>query len=339
MSKPKKPPLVKLSELEPGQYADCFAQLIEKTRSTSRDGHPYYTCRFRDVKRIVLSRVWSDSPFFADCQDQWPVGQFFKLRGVYSEHDRYGAQLDLEQARLVEERDRADGFSELDFFERSRFDPEQLFGELETCAGELVDPPLRQLALTLLRDNAATLKLLPASTRHAYPFAGGWLEHTLNVVRTSLLLTDYYAKLFTELRPPLNRDLILAGALLLEIGRVKSIEVGLAGQSPQSRIAGELFGVPHLSYELIHAAAVAVPELSRELLELLLHIVVAEPRHAESSASRQPRIPEAVIVHAASDLDGALEMIMRCLIRDSGDGPFTERDAMLGRALLKGRKL
>lgn len=339
MSRPKKPPLVKVSNLEPGQYADCFAQLTEKSRGTSRDGNPYYTCRFRDLKRVVLTRVWSDSPFFAECQDHWQVGGFFKLRGVYAEHDRYGPQLDLEQARSIEERDRAEGFSEHDFVERSRFDPEQLFAELETLAAELSDPPLRQLALALLRDNAAALKLLPASTRHAYPFAGGWLEHTLNVVRTSLSLGDHYARQFAELQPPLNRDLILAGALLVEIGRVKTIEVGRAGQSPHTRVAGELFGVAHLSYELIHSAAVAAPELNRDLLELLLHIVIAEPRYPESSDSRQPRIPEAVIVHVANDLDAAMEMVVRCLTRDGADGPFTERDPMLGRSLLKGRKV
>jgi 3'-5' exoribonuclease len=58
MSKQKQPPLVKLSEMQPGQLADCFAQLAEKTRGSTRDGKPFYTCRFRDPRRTASVMVW-----------------------------------------------------------------------------------------------------------------------------------------------------------------------------------------------------------------------------------------------------------------------------------------
>ncbi len=347
MSKPKKPPLVKLSEFQPGQYGDCFAQLAEKSRGSTRDGKPFYTCRFRDPRRVAAVMVWADSGLFPDCQEHWQVGHFFKLRGTYAEHEKYGPQLDAEMVRPIEERDRSEGFSELDFVARSRFDPEQMFRELDDLiATEIQDLPLRQLTQKLLHDNSAELKLLPASTRHAYPFAGGWLEHTLNVVRNCVFLASYYARQFSQMKPPLNRDLIVAGAAIHDIGRVKSVEAGPPGQPPRNGIAGELFGHIYLGYDLIRTAARNIPDLNPELLDLLLHIVVSHlhqtessPPQSDMSSPRSPRIPEALILHYAADLDTKFEMHIRCLMRDTTDGPFTEWDSSLGGSLLKQRKV
>ena len=92
-------------------------QLAEKSRGTTRDGKPFFTCKFRDARRTVGAvPIWEDSPLFEEAQE-WQVGQFFKVRATFIEHEKYGPQLDIEQIRLVEDRDRADGFTELDFTE------------------------------------------------------------------------------------------------------------------------------------------------------------------------------------------------------------------------------
>jgi len=338
MSKARKPPLQKLADLQPGQYADCFAQLAEKKPGTTQTGKPFYLCRFRDDRRTVSVMVWGDSSYYGDCQAHWQLGQFFKIRGTFLEHDKYGPQLEVERIRLVEDSDRAEGFNELDFLERSRFDPDVMFSELDALVlAEIHDPPLRYLTQKLLLTHAATLKLLPASARHYYPFAGGWLEHTLNVTRHCIWLAEQYAKHFSHLKPPLNRDLVVAGAVLHEIGRVKELEAGPPGQPPRAGVTGELFGHLLLGYDLIRTAAKDIPDLNPELLELLLHIVVAHLRLPEWGSPRLPCIPEVLILHHADDLDAKLEMYARCLTKDSTEGPFTERDPILGRPLLKQR--
>ena len=341
MSKAKKLPLVRLHELQPSQHADFFAQLAEKTRGSTRDGKPFYTCKFRDDRRVVSAvPIWADNAHFDDCQAQWQPGQFFKVRGIFTEHEKYGAQIEIEQIRPVEDRDRADGFTELLCVERSRFDPDQMFPELEAIVtGEVKDPPLRQLTQKLLQAHANTLMLLPASQRHAYPFAGGWLEHTLAVVRTCLFLADGYSTRFPDLKPPLNRDLVVAGAILHDIGRVKDLELGSPGQSARHGIVGELFGYPQLGYDLIRTAAKDIPDLNPELLDLLLYVVFTHLRQPEWNSQRNPCIPEVLLVHHADELDSKFEVYARCLTRDTSDGPFTARDPSLGRTLLKERKV
>ncbi|HUR55138.1 MAG TPA: HD domain-containing protein [Gemmataceae bacterium] len=340
MSKSKpKPPLAKLHELRPNQPGDFFAQLAEKSRGNTRDNKPFFTCKFRDARRTASCvPLWADSPHF-DAAQEWQVGQFFKIRGTFSEHEKYGPQIDIEQIRQVEERDRTEGFTELDFVERSRFDPDAMLGELrELVSAEIADVPLRTLVTRLLADNEAALKLLPGSLNRYHTFAGGWLEHTLSVARSCVWLADKYAAQFPEL-PVFNRDLVIAGAVLHDIGRVKELEAGAPGQPAKAGVAGELFGHLYLAYDMIRAAARTVPDLNPELLELLLHVVTTHLRLPEWGSPRLPCIPEVLIVHHADDLDAKFEMYARCLTRDTGDGPFTDRDPNLGRPLLKGRKV
>jgi 3'-5' exoribonuclease len=339
MSKAKKPVLAKLSDLRSGDYVDCFVQLAGKTRGNTRDNKPFITCKFRDARRTVGAvPIWEDSPLFEEAQ-QWQVGQFFKVRAQYNEHEKYGPQLDIEQIRLAEDRDRADGFSELDFSERSRHDPEQMFADLEALVNaEIADGPLRTLVLSLLTANAATLRTLPGSARHYFPFAGGWLEHTLSVTRSCAWLSERYAAMYPELNPPLNRGLVIAAAALHDIGRVRELDA-LPGQPIKDTVPGELFGRLYLGYEMIRTAAAEVPDLSAELLELLLHCIVAHLKQPEWGSTRQPCIPEALILLSAADLDARMEIYARCLTRDTAEGPFTERDPILGRQLLKGRKV
>lgn len=220
MSRPKKPAVVPFHKAPAGQPADFFVLLAEKKHGTTRDGKPFYTCRFRDRVRTAVVQVWADGPHFAACEADWHPGACYKVRGVFGEHDKYGPQVEVLQIRPVRPEDAADGFRESDLLDRSRFDPDAMFAELRTMAAtELRDEPLTRLVLGLLDAHGEQLKPLPAHPRAFYPFPGGWLEHTLSVAKSCLFLADRYAAHYPELTPPLNRDLVLAGAILHDIGR------------------------------------------------------------------------------------------------------------------------
>ena len=341
MARPSpKLPLLPFHQLRPGQPADCFALLADRTRGTTRDGKPFFTCRFRDKLRTLDSKIWADHPLFSDCDSDWQAGQFYKIRAVYTESDRYGPQLEIQQLRPILESDRAEGFQERDFFEASRFDPEALIAELRHLAEtEIADTPLQSLVIHLLDEHADNLKQLPAHPRAYFPYPGGWLEHTVSVTRSALLLADRYRLLYPELIPPLNRDLVAAGAILHEIGRVAELSPGLPGQPPLPTIPGQLFGHFFLGRDLVREAAKAFPDLNPELLMLLEHLIVTHLSRPEWGSPRLPAIPEVLILHHADDLDAKFEMYARCLHRDTSEGPFTDPDPVLKKPLLKQRNV
>jgi len=336
MPRPK-PMLKPLADLEPHEYADCFALLAERNKLTTREGKPYFACRFRDARRSVAVMVWADGGHFEDCEQNWQVGHCYKVRGKYTEHERYGPQLEVERVRPITDADRADGFDPIDFVERTRFDPDQMLIDLRGIAeAEIADGPLRRLVLTLLDHYAAALRVLPGSQRHYYPFAGGWLEHTLSVTRACLDLVEHYRNHYADLKPPINRDLVVAGAILHDIGRVAEFDDKLA---MQPTVAGRLLGHLFLGRDLVRDAAQDVPDLNPQLLQLLEHLIVSHLNLPEWGSPRLPLIPESLILHHADDLDAKLEMYVRCLTTDNSAGPFTDRDPVLGRQLFKGREV
>jgi 3'-5' exoribonuclease len=334
-----KPALVRLSELTLGQYADFFALLAEKTRGLTREGKAYYACHFRDARRGVAFMAWGDGPWFEACEREWHAGQFYKLRAVYGEHERYGPQLvEIHNIRPTTDADRADSFDPAQLIERARTDPAVGLPELRSLVATYVaDEPLRRLVLTLLDRHAAALSRLPATRDRFHPFPGGLLEHTLAVTRSCIHLAERYAAFYTELEPPLSRDLVVAGGALHEIGRV--LEFGEEEAAPAVTVPGRLAGHLILGRDLVRDAAREQGDVHPERVQILEHVVLTHLALPEWGSPRLPLVPECLIVHHACDLDAKLEMYARCLRRDQAAGPFTDRDPVLNRHLLKGRSV
>jgi 3'-5' exoribonuclease len=332
-----KPPLVRLSEMAPGQSGDFYALLAEKTRGARRDGKPYYTCRFRDNSRLATFMVWNDSPWFEACETTWSEGTFYKIRGAYDEHSTYGPQIDVKEIRPLADHDQTDGFDLRQFVEHSRFDADEMYKELWAIAeSQITDLPLRRLVLTILEHRKTQLETCPATQRHFYPFAGGLLEHILSVTKSCIHLADKYVASYPGLTPPLNRDLVLAGAILHDMGR--TVEFTDDVLKPDQTAQGRLFGHLALGRDLVRDTARELGDIDPQLVQLLEHIIMSHLALPEWGSPRLPLIPECLIVHHADDLDAKMEMYARCLTRDKEPGDFTARDPILGKQLYKGRK-
>jgi 3'-5' exoribonuclease len=213
-----------------------------------------------------------------------------------------------------------------------------MFQELRALAAAQVgDEPLRRLVLALLDGHAPAWQRLPATRDRFYPFAGGLLEHTLAVTRSCVALADRYLDQYRDLKPPLNRDLVIAAAVLHDAGRL--LELGDEEVEPLPTVPGRLFGHLILGRDLVRDAARAQGDVHPELLQLLEHVLLTHLALPEWGSPRLPLVPEALILHHADDLDAKLEMFARCLGRDTAAGPFTDRDPVLNRQLYKGRSV
>ena len=328
--------VVRLSDLQPGQWSDCFALLAEKDRGKTRDGKPYYRVTFRDAVRSATAMIWQDSAWFADCEQNWQVGRFYKLRCRYSE-TQYGPQVELDRVREVTDADRDDGFDPSDFFQSTRFDTEQMFSELVEIAETNIDEvPLRQLVMKLLHQHADKIKQMPAASRNHHAFRGGYLEHVLSVTQTAVFLAEKYAGYYPEMRPPLSKSLVVAGAILHDIG--KTVELDDRPQGAVYTAPGRLIGHILLGRDLIREAAQTVTELEPETLLRLEHIIVAHQNLPEWGSPVSPHTPEALLVYFADDIDAKFHMMAQALADEptADEEMFTSRQNPLRRALFRG---
>ena len=333
---PSKPVLSRLSDLSPGQPGDFFAILQDRVRGVTREGRPYFHCRFGDARRTVSLMVWSDDRWYALAENEWRPGQFYKLRAVYTEHERYGPQIELVNLRPVKDADTADGFDPSALVEMSPLEPTFLLGELRSLAEKTIAHEAhRGLVLDLLDRHAEELLRLPASRDRAYPYRGGLLEHTLAVTTIAVDLAQRYASRFPKLTPPLNRDLVCAAAILHDMGRV--VELGDESPVPSITVPGRLAGPHVLGRDLIRDAARERGDIDPEWLALLEHLILTN--NTDRGHGKGPIIPEGLILQHADELDLEMSLFARCLERDAGPGSFTDRDPQVGRRLLKRRKV
>jgi len=326
-------PIQLLSELAEGQEAEFFALLSEKQEFTTRDGKPYFRVSFRDARREVGLPIWSDSPLANACRNEWAVGEFYRLRAKL-EQTNYGPQLSIRRIRRVQDGDRKDGFDPRMCLRCSRFDPEQMFAELAAVAKERIDDePLRQLVVDILDEHRDALLTLPAATRNHHAFVGGYLEHVLNVVRTCCHLADKYAELYPDMQPPLDKELVIAGAILHDIGKLREIAPTAAGA--EYTASGVLVGHVLQGRDIVREAA-AGRDICPEKLLRLEHVIISHQRLPEWGAPKPPMTPEALIVHYADDLDAKLNMMVATLAEDTGDGPVTTKRNALGQPIYRG---
>lgn len=331
--------IVELADMTSGQEADVFVLLTAKEQLTTRDGKPYFRVSFRDARREVSFPIWGDSPLAIDCRDAWVPGTHYKIRGTYRETD-YGPQLDIRRIREVTEADVDDGFSPTMCMAHSRFDTESMFAELiDLVQSRIEDTGLRALVETILDENHEALLTLPAARRNHHAYVGGLLEHTLSVAQTCVYLADKYEEYYPEMMPPLDKGMVLAGAVLHDIGKLRELEQGAA--ATEYTAAGHLVGHMLLGRDIVREAAARLDDeggvaMDAETLLRLEHLVLSHQRLPEWGSPKPPMTPEAMIVHYADDLDAKLHMMVSILGEDGGSDVVTSAKNVLRQRVFKG---
>jgi 3'-5' exoribonuclease len=328
----KPPPLAVLSDLDSGQEADLFLLLAHKDEAKTRDGKNYYRVTFRDAGKQLTFPIWNDSPWADACRDQWRAGVFYKLRAVYRETN-FGPQLDIRKIRKATDDDRGEGFDPLCLVPKSRYDSGEMYAELLAIAQErIVHAGLSGLVQSILTEHREALCDLPAAIHH-HNFRNGFLEHLLNVARNAVYLADRYGAAYPDHLPPERQALVVAGAILHDIGKLAEIRATPSGA--EFTPAGELIGHVVLGRDFVREAA-REHSLDAEMLLRLEHILIAHQKTPEWGSPRPPMTLEALLVFYADDIDAKLQMMVESLEGDSSDGYVTSKRNALGQKVFRG---
>jgi 3'-5' exoribonuclease len=145
------------------------------------------------------------------------------------------------------------------------------------------------------------------------------------VARHALASLDIY--------PDLNRDLVLAGAILHDLGKIKELANPPA---PEPTVAGRLLGHIVLGWDMVRSEAQGLEFSDPTLLLQLEHIILSHHGAVEFGSPILPKTREALLVYFLDDLDAKLKMMTQHLESDAGDGDFTSYHRTLQRELFKG---
>ncbi len=305
-----------VADLKPKDRVNGFFRISFIQVKETRSGKPYLDLKLKDKTGEIPAKVWD----YGDEEDL-ARGDFVAVAGQVELYQE-APQLVLKKIRRVTEEDRSYGFEEGRFEERTTYDVGAMWSEI-TGIAETFCPPIKDLALGLLSDHREAFCRAPAAQYHHHPFVGGLLEHTLSVTRTCIYLAEKY---------PVRRDLLLAGAILHDIGKLK--ELSFEGETSYTT-SGRLIGHIIQGRDMVREKAKEIPDFPEEDLVELEHLVLSHQGRPEWNSPRVPQTLEALVLHYADDLDAKVQIFERAVERDRGTEPFTPRHRSLDRQIYK----
>ncbi|HUR83819.1 MAG TPA: HD domain-containing protein [Solirubrobacteraceae bacterium] len=278
-----------IATLRPGQEVEGIFACTRKDRLMSRAGTPYLAVELRDRTGAVQGRAFRDADVLAGRFDR---GDLVRVAGRV-ERFRDELQVDLRAIGRTGEGE-ADPATFLPVAYR---DLDELDGFLEHLAREVHDPGLSALLDALLSDAAlrAQWRRAPCTRGGHHAYLGGLLEHTVAVGTLALEAC--------QLHPRLDSDLLMAAALLHDLGKTREFtygaEIGLTE-------AGRLLGHVELGLGLLRESAARVPALGADRVLALAHCVLCH-HGPDAAPGRRFGSPEALALHRLNALDAAVK--------------------------------
>ena len=263
-----------IAELAEERVVEGVYAVARKERLRTKGGAPYLALELVDPSGRIDARVWHDVELL---DSRFAEGDAVRVLGRV-EKFRNRLQVDVRALEAAPEADPTE------FAPAIRRDADELEGFLEFLAAEIVHPGLRATVHRFLDDKSIRtgLRRLPAAETH-HSYAGGLLEHTVGVATI--------CRETTQLHPRLRGDLLLAAALLHDLGRTAEL---MPGPTFRQTDEGRLLGHVHLGLRLVETRAAA---LETDVRAELLHAI------ATHHDSRGARTAEAAVLYHANQLD------------------------------------
>ncbi len=307
-----------VAELSPDQPVRTTFLIQNKERKIASNGSAYLDLDLRDSTGSIKAKLWDCDKHGVDFE----ADDIVRVEGSVEEY-RGSPQLKIRRiARCAPEE-----VDLLDYFPRSARDPEEMLAELTARLRRMPEGPLRQLLLSIIEDSAiaAKYKLAPAATTYHHAYLGGLIEHVLSLLGLADRVLDHY--------PDLNRDLVVAGVVLHDLGKIEelSFERGF-----RYTTRGQLLGHISIGLGMVQEKMRAIPDFPPDLKDRLEHIILSHHGRLEFGSPKEPVFPEALVVHYLDDLDSKLASMRAQYASDKDrEGDWTARNRPLGRELLK----
>ncbi|HEV7918449.1 MAG TPA: HD domain-containing protein [Solirubrobacterales bacterium] len=284
-------PRVRIAELESGAEVDAVFACVRKDKLISRNGAPYLSVELRDATGRIGGRAFRDATFLAG---QFERGDVVRVAGRV-EAFQGARQINLRSIRRVE----GSAPDPREFLPTAYRDIGELDGFFEHLAREVYSPQLHGLMATLLADEPLrdALRTAPCTRDGHHAYLGGLLEHTVAVATLAQQTCDLHRKL--------NSDLVIAAALLHDIGKTREFEFGAEISLTEE---GRLLGHLELGAQIIRELIARSGGLDRELELQLLNCVLS---HHGAPQGQRFASAEALTLYRVNGLDaqvkGALE--------------------------------
>ncbi len=309
-----------IADFKEGDAVSRTFHLSSRNRLLTRSGKPYLSLTLRDKTGTINAKVWDDADAI---HANMGSTDFVHVRGTVEKY-MDELQLKVDQLRVV----RTDDVDLTDFLPAGTRDPDETLSELRQVSQTVQDRFLRSLLDMFFADAdlVQRFKVSPGAKHLHHCFVGGLLEHTLSVTKICEWLCGHYQNI--------NRDLLVAGAILHDIGKVYELT---SSPSFDYTTEGRLIGHLVIGYNVVEEKIRNIEGFPRELKMNLQHLILSHQGTYEFRSPVLPKTVEAMLLHHVDDLDAKVQLTQDWIERARTDpSVFTPYHKLLERYFYKG---
>ncbi|HEY2802039.1 MAG TPA: HD domain-containing protein [Chthoniobacterales bacterium] len=289
--------------------AQVHVQLESAAAKMTRDQKPYCELTLADAADRMTLRVWSDNPQYHAC-DSLGAGDFIELAGEFYQHQQFGLDVrhwTVHPLTPEEKSQLLQGPPEL----RAKQKADWEF--IVTTTGAIGDPRLRALCVEFIAEHGDRFRRTAGARSYHHARRGGLVEHTAQMMRLATQIAPLY--------PDLNLDLLIAGILFHDAGKLWENHLPETGFSMPFDELGELVGHISIGLELVNSLwrKIQTNERAAEWQQFtpaaddcrmhLLHLIASHHGEPQFGSPVSPKTPEAIALSYIDNLDARLEMI------------------------------
>ena len=282
-----------LAKFDEGKLFDGYFLVLSKQQRSTKTNKPYLNLILGDKTGQLEGRIWEPGdPRIAKDFDR---GDIVKARGSASRFDDR-LQMKIDQLRLAQPSE----VDKTDLLPSTTCDVAELWRQLQGFAQTLTNPDLKRLIAALLDDPALAqaFREAPAAKQLHHAWLGGLLEHVVSLCTLADRIAPHY--------PMLDRDLLLTGVILHDIGKIRELswDIGF-----EYTIEGMLLGHIQIGTALAERAIDSLPNFPPKLKTVVLHMILSHHGKLEFGSPKLPMIPEALVLNFLDDLDAKMQAV------------------------------
>ncbi|MFH1351928.1 MAG: HD domain-containing protein [Pseudomonadota bacterium] len=290
-----------------------------KRLSLTKKGDPYLSITLSDCTGDMEARVWEKAEEFSSLFSE---GDILEVEGAAGSY-RNQIQVTLSNLRVA----RGDVDPTL-FLESTTRDIPEMMRTLKKILKEIQNSRLKALVDGFFADRhfVSLFNKAPAAKNFHHGYLGGLLEHTLSVCQMTKAVVEHY--------PELDKDLLLAGAFLHDIGKIKEYKYHVQiDYTDEGRLLGHLV----LGVAMVDEKLSGLKDFPQELALRLKHLILSHHGQYEFGSPKRPKFLEAFALHLVDDLDAKMNGLSRFMERDRQEGSWTDFNRLFERYFLKTR--
>ena len=311
--------LPRIADLSATSIGWGFYLCARKEVRTGKTG-AYLAIVLQDISGEIKAKAFQDVDVL---KEEFDAGEFVKIQG---RGNLFNQKLELvldKIRRVMPDRDALDGFREEDCIPCAPRPLDEMWVELGTHVAAVESPHIRRLLEDMLASYGDRLKIWPAAQAVHHAYRGGLLEHVLKILEGVRHFADAYGA---------NRDLLIAGAILHDIGKLRELNYGV---TTDYSVEGNLIGHITIGSAMVRDAARAIDGFPEDLLVQLEHLILSHHGEKALGSPVDPMTVEAFILAAVDDLDAKIHQVRKHIETDDTPGPFTAFHRRLERVIYK----